>query len=816
MLRLRRLGVARLGAVALVAAALVHSVPVRAQARLDAVALPEVGPGQVALLSADLLTWDRTHQVVTATGEVRLVLGKAVLTAPVLVYDQGTRIVRFGHGVKIVDGARTVTAEHLRLHLGTPEAVADQVDLLVASPKRHLHLTAVRLARDGARHFQADQVAVTACACGGGHAPSWRLTAKHASIAQGQGAWLYWTMLEVKNVPVLPLPILYLPLGPRRSGLLAPGFGWSGRSGFHLDEPVYLTLGRSFDLTFTPGWYSGVGAGSVQGTSGRPVRPGVKGFTGALELRYAPWRRTRGRVALSGIYDTQVEDYLHPATSHARGLRLRLRWLDHSRFDRGGFGVAGSGFDANVDLVSDAAYISDLAVRLASRERGYLRSSARLHATAGDHLGLELGGVWLQDLRLPTMVVNGLSVKRPLFGSTAQGVPFIFQQLPTAHATLMPVPLGLGLFADGALHGIWWQPTGAAFDDAGADGLLPGDLGYCVPGSAGCDSAGEGNGRLDPGEQGPVLHGRLAADVSRPFHAGNVLAGRVRLGLRGDAWLDPAVGGAPTRSATRLYPLIDVRLHTGLTRRFGALVHRIEPFVAWRYVPRVLQAGPIPSLDAFDNAVFAAGLDQLEVGADSRLTWHGQAVVVARLVQAVDLAGGTVGQTELTAHLRHPDGHTLEGTLAWDWHREVVTYGLLQLVFKGPGGAAASARLLYVDPQGSQFLRAGLDELFATGAVPPPPLADARLGGVPVSVLDLGVNAPFPSGWRVRLALELDTSASKLVRAPQPAVGIAYASPCKCWGFGVTAVWPSGQVSPELAFSLSLAGLGSVSSSTNP
>ncbi len=113
MLRLRRLGVARLGAVALVAAALVHSVPVRAQARLDAVALPEVGPGQVALLSANLLTWDRTHQVVTATGEVRLVLGKAVLTAPVLVYDQGTRIVRFGHGVKIVDGARTVTAEHL-------------------------------------------------------------------------------------------------------------------------------------------------------------------------------------------------------------------------------------------------------------------------------------------------------------------------------------------------------------------------------------------------------------------------------------------------------------------------------------------------------------------------------------------------------------------------------------------------------------------------------------------------------------------------------------------------------------------------------
>ena len=60
-----------------------------------------------------------------------------------------------------------------------------------------------------------------------GRTPRWRLTARQASITQGQGAWLFWPTLQVKDVPVLPLPVLYLPLGPRRSGLLAPGFGWS-------------------------------------------------------------------------------------------------------------------------------------------------------------------------------------------------------------------------------------------------------------------------------------------------------------------------------------------------------------------------------------------------------------------------------------------------------------------------------------------------------------------------------------------------------------------------------------------------------------
>lgn len=803
-------------AVALVVAALVRVGPARAQGRLTAVGLPEVGPNQVAVLTADHLVWDRPHGTIHARGNVVLVLGTAILTAPTLVYDQATRIARFDDGVKIVDGPRTVTARHFQLHLGTPEAAAADVLLVVSDPHHHLHLTARSLVRDGPHHFRARDVDFTPCACRPGHAPSWSLTAKRASIAQGQGAWLFWPTLHIKGVPVLPLPVIYLPLGRRRTGLLAPGFGWSGRSGFHIEEPLYLTLGRSYDATLTIGYYGGVGAQSVIGTTGHRIRPGVRGLEERLEFRYAPFRRTRGRLVLDQLYDTQVEDYLHPTTSPVRGSRLRLRWLNHTRFDGGGFGHAGSGFDVRADMVSDAALVSDLAVRLARREVGYLKSAARLHATAGDHVGLEVGAVYLQDLRRQTMVVNGLSVKRPLFGSVAHGAPFTFQQLPTAHAVLMPVPLGLGLSLGGAFHAIWWQPTGAAFDDAGADGLLPGDLGYCVPGSPGCMSAGEGNGRLDPGEQGPVLHGRVAADLSRAFHLGDVVAGRVRLGLRGDAWLDPAVGGAPTRSAHRFYPLVDVRLHTGLTRRFGNLVHRITPFVAWRFVPKVIEAGPIPRLDAFDDAISPAGEDELEVGADTRLTTGGRDLVSARLVQAVDLRLGGVGETELRARFLHPAGHVLQGTIAWSWQRDVVTYGDLGVSFAGPNRARLTAHLIYVDPQGSIFIRGGLDELFAAGAVAPPPLADPRLGGVPISVLDLGVNAPFPGGWRARVGLAMDTSASPVARPPQPAVGISYTSPCHCWGFGVVAVWPSGQASPELAFSLNLAGLGSVKTSTNP
>src|SRR5207249_6233146 len=43
----------------------------------------------------------------------------------------------------------------------------------------------------------------------------------------------------------------------RQSGLLAPVIGYGGPIGFTYAQPIFLTLGRSYDVTVAPGWYTG-------------------------------------------------------------------------------------------------------------------------------------------------------------------------------------------------------------------------------------------------------------------------------------------------------------------------------------------------------------------------------------------------------------------------------------------------------------------------------------------------------------------------------------------------------------------------------
>ena len=60
---------------------------------------------------------------------------------------------------------------------------------------------------------------------------------------------------EVLGVPVLWFPWMIYPLKTeRQSGLLFPEFQISGRNGFEIGLPVFLTLGDPVNLTLTPRW----------------------------------------------------------------------------------------------------------------------------------------------------------------------------------------------------------------------------------------------------------------------------------------------------------------------------------------------------------------------------------------------------------------------------------------------------------------------------------------------------------------------------------------------------------------------------------
>src|SRR3546814_9428409 len=63
--------------------------------------------------------------------------------------------------------------------------------------------------------------------------------------------------LRVGKVPVLYVPWFPFPIdNRRRTGLLYPGIGSSGRNGFDYRQPIYLNLAPNYDATITPRWMS--------------------------------------------------------------------------------------------------------------------------------------------------------------------------------------------------------------------------------------------------------------------------------------------------------------------------------------------------------------------------------------------------------------------------------------------------------------------------------------------------------------------------------------------------------------------------------
>ena len=120
----------------------------------------------------------------------------------------------------------------------------------------------------------------------------------------GERAILNWPVVYVHSVPVFALPWLYLPLAERRSGLLVPAPHHVRPQRLRAStQPVFFTLGRSYDLTFTPGYYTGAsGRGPRARRRASPARsPASSASAGPrllTEFRYVPSERTRGRATL--------------------------------------------------------------------------------------------------------------------------------------------------------------------------------------------------------------------------------------------------------------------------------------------------------------------------------------------------------------------------------------------------------------------------------------------------------------------------------------------------------------------------------------
>ncbi|MCP3101765.1 LPS assembly protein LptD [Myxococcus sp. K15C18031901] len=621
--------------VPLAAALLVSSaqIPLATQVQLPS--------GETVELAADFLTYEADKQVLTARGHCELRTGEMLLRSDEVTYDEANQVATATGNVMFVGpGGMAAVADDVRVDLRSFEATLQGglfmqkkgvtfEALLTAKTPQELRamgetpvlLSGSRIRRTGPNAFVVDELAFTPCECGPGD-PSWRVEASSANVVLGERATLSWPVVYVQSVPVFALPWLYLPLAERRSGLLLPQPTFSGVNGLTLSQPVFLTLGRSYDLTFTPGFYVGKPLQDLTfpnpPVDGQPVieytQPHINGVRGPrllTEFRYVPSEKTRGRATLGLLHDsrplidpTASDFYFYPQVdgqprryvNAPRGLRGEASWQHYQDL--------GDGWVDRVDaaFVSDGFYTRDLTADVIARELDYIRSTATVFRRKEDsYVGLDVS--LRQDIRTAYRFFQTNRVPSQLDPARPEvPTPKTFQRLPGLVAALPERPLFGGLVGGLRAEYTRQAPMTGGFADDGIDVFRAN--GTYTPFFFVPDPADPGKRPADPGQSNGIFdfddrESRDRVDftprLTTSVALGDVAQLTPSLGLRQDVWLGEVSG----RTWQRGYPVAGLMLESQLARTWtgskSSFRHAISPSLELRYVPggwgRVPSAG---------------------------------------------------------------------------------------------------------------------------------------------------------------------------------------------------------------------------------
>ena len=106
-------------------------------------------------------------------------------------------------------------------------------------------MTASHLVRNDDGTWAIDELGFTPCECDF-EKPSWHIATSRTTLdLEAERASLLFPTIYVWKVPVLWFPWLSLPLSDRQTGLLVPKPNFSALNGFTLEQPVFITLGRT-------------------------------------------------------------------------------------------------------------------------------------------------------------------------------------------------------------------------------------------------------------------------------------------------------------------------------------------------------------------------------------------------------------------------------------------------------------------------------------------------------------------------------------------------------------------------------------------
>jgi LPS-assembly protein len=140
---------------------------------------------------------------------------------------------------------------------------------------KEYYVTGEEIQKVGENHYRGKDTSLTTCT---GEIPDWIIETENADLKIEDRALFSGGVFRVKNVPILYIPLGYIPLSTKRkSGFLTPKVGVSNLDGFTLGNQYFWAINQWSDATL-----------GVDIMTKRGVR-------GLLEVRYTPSKTTKGQ-----------------------------------------------------------------------------------------------------------------------------------------------------------------------------------------------------------------------------------------------------------------------------------------------------------------------------------------------------------------------------------------------------------------------------------------------------------------------------------------------------------------------------------------
>lgn len=220
---------------------------------------PKVKPSSKdpVLLSAEHIGYDKESSTVIATGHVEVTQGETILIADKVIYNQTNNTAVAEGNVSILESSGNIVfADRAEMQDDFKAGVIDQFKARLSDDSLFVANSAKKIDENVTELHQAVYSPCKVCESEKGKgSPLWQLEADHVVIdRQKQEVKYNDAWMEIYGMPVFYTPYLSHPTpgADNKSGLLEPTFKQSTNLGTVYKQPVYYSIAKDKDVTFTP------------------------------------------------------------------------------------------------------------------------------------------------------------------------------------------------------------------------------------------------------------------------------------------------------------------------------------------------------------------------------------------------------------------------------------------------------------------------------------------------------------------------------------------------------------------------------------